>query len=442
MSKLIPQISLASPTLSLSITHPIVFVRPNANPSLPTHDPIFSGTVSLNLPKERQLKELRVRLKNVADVAFGVPMDPSITNFVLMEKELKIDLGGADGVKLSKGVHTWEFSFIVPSSIAPYERCNFGRVYSRIYARASFPGLGRKLEASTKIDVVANPMQEAETPGQFDLRIDDFNRDIGIFRLHYESPHFTVAGLLHFHFSIPEPPQRLTFEKLELFILQQHTLRRPRKSDKEPESPPVIPPPQRRKIFAAEGGEIHRGWKLSRWIRLPNSNILRCTTQPGTQTPISNSHELSFEFTYRVPDPKDPSKYETKILTVKKDVTLLSCLFMIDNVLTPPYEGCCCAVQPATLKPYGGPFCTVQCFCTVSTEEMMKGKEATLAEEEFDGELESLPAGRRRKWEWENGIESTQASPLGSPSGSPMVSLGSLHRSVTTESTGSRSSES
>lgn len=56
------------------------------------------------------------------------------------------------------GTHTFVFTLIVPSSTAPYERCEHGKIEHRVVAVAEAEGFTKpKVEASAPIHLVVNP---------------------------------------------------------------------------------------------------------------------------------------------------------------------------------------------------------------------------------------------------------------------------------------------
>lgn len=75
-------------------------------------------------------------LRGRADI--GWP-DAAYESTLSLDKEVTLLQEDSD-VLLEKGEHTFQFSIIVPSSTAPYERCSYGRVRHFIVAKAK--GLG------------------------------------------------------------------------------------------------------------------------------------------------------------------------------------------------------------------------------------------------------------------------------------------------------------
>lgn len=93
--------------------------------------------VTIWLPKARHLRHLSVKLHGRQDI--GWPDSRPYESASSLEKEVALIEDDQD-VLLERGEHSFSFSMIVPSSTAPYERCQFGRVRHSISARAR--GLG------------------------------------------------------------------------------------------------------------------------------------------------------------------------------------------------------------------------------------------------------------------------------------------------------------
>jgi hypothetical protein len=56
-----------------------------------------------------------------------------------------------------KGEHVFAFALVIPSSTAPYERCQYGRVYHKLVAIAEGEGfLGSKIVSEAPISFVVN----------------------------------------------------------------------------------------------------------------------------------------------------------------------------------------------------------------------------------------------------------------------------------------------
>lgn len=59
-----------------------------------------------------------------------------------------------------QGQHSFAFTLVVPSSSAPYERSQYGRVYYKIVATAKGDGLiGTDLVAERDVHIVVNPSE-------------------------------------------------------------------------------------------------------------------------------------------------------------------------------------------------------------------------------------------------------------------------------------------
>jgi hypothetical protein len=93
-----------------------------------------------------------------------------------LEKEVSLDIREGERL-LEKGEHRYvryrsptglltdrskpdrfAFAIVVPSSTAPFDRCQYGRVYHRVYGMAKLGGaVGTKLEDETGWGLLVNP---------------------------------------------------------------------------------------------------------------------------------------------------------------------------------------------------------------------------------------------------------------------------------------------
>ncbi|GAA94020.1 uncharacterized protein L969DRAFT_92953 [Mixia osmundae IAM 14324] len=65
--------------------------------------------------------------------------------------------------------------------------------------------------------------------------------------------------------------------------------------------------------------------------RIPNDNLLRPSTQPGTQTPIRITHELAIEVRYL------NAQNKPRVLKIKKAISIASCCCMLESLVLPVY---------------------------------------------------------------------------------------------------------
>jgi hypothetical protein len=77
-----------------------------------------------------------------------------------------------------------QFKFILPSTTAPYERCNFGYVQMKLKARFKFPGLlAKDMALSRKLYLNYIAADKGSIPDSLALRSEQYNEHLGPFLL-------------------------------------------------------------------------------------------------------------------------------------------------------------------------------------------------------------------------------------------------------------------
>lgn len=181
---------LGSGTLHLAVENPLIFLHPQTpsalpgDPGPPQDDCILSGKVTLELTKPREVKKIVVGIRGYSDVGF--PDRPYETQTHLSQ-ELVIDLS-SEG-QLDKGVHVFEWSFIIPASTAPYERGPYGRTFHKVFAKAKGAGVLGDLEAEAFWEAVANPSGD-DPNGELALAVhlEDHSPHLGVSECSTPSP--------------------------------------------------------------------------------------------------------------------------------------------------------------------------------------------------------------------------------------------------------------
>ncbi|GAA5832491.1 hypothetical protein JCM5353_003257 [Sporobolomyces roseus] len=347
----------------------------NAPQSEPSNDPILRGQVTLVNHAPRKVKKIRVQLVG-RSAAHGGDGSTSYEATNTLEKTLEIDLKGE---RLEKGTHTWDFSFIIPSTTAVSERSVYGSI--RHSVRATLFGAGSTRDLSSMVQplwLIGNPSPEGELPSglEIDVRnngrlqaLDNYDSDInlGPISLHVSSPHLTVASLLFLSITFERPPEGLKIMSVSAHILQSFDISFTDKSIQ-----PVKPTPQKKLLFwvdstspIAESSEdlldkpnLSRGtlpplaferrallaqplarleggqeWTYARVSRVPDDDAVRPSTLPGTKTPIRVKHKLVVQVKYRFKGSK-----KDFVLEMSSVVTIASCCCLTSSLLLPRYR--------------------------------------------------------------------------------------------------------
>lgn len=127
---------LYSASIDILVNDSTHFVRPSVSPDVPTNDPLLNGVVVLELPKPKRLKGLFVKLVRHTNICFP---DYAYEFGQSVEAEVSIQASEESSKEervYDKGKHSFAFTLILPSSIAPYERSQYGRVFYKLVATA------------------------------------------------------------------------------------------------------------------------------------------------------------------------------------------------------------------------------------------------------------------------------------------------------------------
>ncbi|ORY91745.1 hypothetical protein BCR35DRAFT_286729 [Leucosporidium creatinivorum] len=399
------------PSLSLTLSEDMVFVHPSQfEPDLllPStgRDPLIFGTALLSLPSAKAVNKIRVVFEGLCDASggSGQPYESSTT----LHKELEIDLKGEI---IEAGDHAFNFSFIVPSNTAPYQRCNYGRTRHSVKATASFAGAFTPSVSSPPIAVyvVASPQAAGEVPLPADISIQHFSEDLGPVGIGFASPHLTVASLVNVRVTMLGAPSPVQILSIDSFVTQQYEiqytngkvhhpkakryiLRKISSTDSTP-SPSLCVPictgscnggqptsqelplapasspsstdccPPRPDLPSCDSNPLaaldaEQGFHYSRTMRVPTDDHVRPTTLEGTKARIRVSHKLSVEVRYRLAGAE-----QDKILFIGKDMVIGSCCALADSLLLPSYSAC----APKTIqRPLH-----MRCYCSTSLKEMV-----------------------------------------------------------------------
>ncbi|KAK0522975.1 hypothetical protein OC834_006072 [Tilletia horrida] len=250
-----------------------------------------------------------------------------------------------EGLELSRGVHGFEFAFILPSDSPPYERSPYGRV--RYIIKATAVGAGRaRSDVSAWRDVfpIVNPSVDGG-PTPLQVLYNDIHPTVGLLSISCTSNSISVGGIFNVDIASPLPPPDLTVylvrisleTHIELFV---HTKTGPGAHGKKKRERQVVPP-QRRKLFergyvpprasdphgsmgdgkksdgfirdadalgpadleaVARGGNP-QSWEINAVARMPDDNAIRPSTAAGTRADVRFSHVLIVEIVHsRAPE--------------------------------------------------------------------------------------------------------------------------------------------
>ncbi|KAL9935600.1 hypothetical protein V8E36_005177 [Tilletia maclaganii] len=244
----------------------------------------------------------------------------------------------SEGLELSRGVHGFEFAFILPSDSPPYERSPYGHV--RYILKATAVGAGRaRSDVSVWRDIfpVANPSPDGG-PTPLQVLYNDIHPTVGLLSISCTSNSISVGGIFNVDIASPLPPPDLTVylirisleTHIELFVHGNKAAGGPGANGKKKRERQLVPP-QRRKLFergyvpprtsdphgsvgdgkksdgfirdadqlgasdlqaVARGGRSPQSWEISAVARMPDDNAIRPSTANGTRADVRFSHVL------------------------------------------------------------------------------------------------------------------------------------------------------
>ncbi|GAA6019165.1 hypothetical protein JCM10207_006572 [Rhodosporidiobolus poonsookiae] len=363
-------------SLSVTFLEDVIYVSPPAEAAAPsadlqeptTHDPVLRGQVRLVVASPRRARKIRVELVGRATRHGGDGSHSYVVHYeqsVTLEKSLEIDLGNE---RLDRGTHTWDFSFIIPSSTAVSERSVYGTVRHLVRATIHGSGSFRDLSSMPKpVWLIANPAAPGELPSGLEVDVRHPASELGPIALHISSPHLTVASLLFLGVTFEQPPEGMKVMSVQAFVRQDFEIHYKNK-DLGIQYPPVqrkllffadsttpvptsaedlldrsnlsrgAPPPlayEPRSFFPQPLARLEGGkdWTYARVTRIPDDDSVRPTTLEGTDTPIRVKHQLVCQIKYRFKGSK-----KDQILEMATNVTIASCCCLTSSLLLPAYR--------------------------------------------------------------------------------------------------------
>ncbi|KAM0788678.1 hypothetical protein ACM66B_002775 [Microbotryomycetes sp. NB124-2] len=403
-------------TLDINLAEDFAFVHPAVVPGQPARDPIIHGTATLRLSSARPVGQIKVVFEGLGDAYGGNGTVYESTKSLY--KELMLDLKNE---VFEAGAHAFNFSFIVPSQTAVYQRCTYGRVRHFIKATAKFPGRFSPTVSSEPVPVyiVANPSPAGELPEPLNIEIQHYSEDLGPVGIGIASPYLTVAALLCSRVTLLGSPTPVDIISIDTYIKQQYHISfndssknvspepkrfKLRKVDPFKATPSLVIPicvndccpeeprknaadrllnacqlpekepccPVKPDVYSTDPTPLkqlsdNEGFHYSRTARVPTDDFVRPTTLPGTETRIRVGHKVMVEIRYRIKgDTKD------KVLVIGKDVTIASCCCWIDSLLLPAYSKVAPKDSSKRLKHH--------CQCNIPLAEAVERDGAALVE--------------------------------------------------------------
>lgn len=167
-------IAIHTDNASVSFLHPI-----GATATDPIPETTVSGYAILKLTAPKQVKSFTISLVGVEDIGFPLRGYESHT---YLEQELTLPLSLGDHAELPAGTYPFPYSFKVPGTSAPFQRCRYGRTRTKVVAKAKGAGImGGTVEADQWFDLTANvgwvdPQKELS----LDLQVEGVSNDLGV----------------------------------------------------------------------------------------------------------------------------------------------------------------------------------------------------------------------------------------------------------------------
>ncbi|KDE07950.1 hypothetical protein MVLG_01857 [Microbotryum lychnidis-dioicae p1A1 Lamole] len=388
---------LSRPKISVTLVQETVYVHPTCmddepwQDNAPTWEPIVSGTVLLSLPSPRTVDRIKVVLEGLCNAfgGYGSRYETSTT----LHKDVFVDLNGE---MLPAGTHAFNFSFIIPSTTAVYQKCNFGRVRHSVKATAYFTGAlaGNISTPPVAMCVVATPSRPGELPLPTNIDIQHVNEHLGPVGIQINSPHLTVASLLSVRVALPSPPAPVEIKSINSSIHQTYEIhytdgqiaKPPSQthlltkvsmkafpsltvpicttdcgSDTPESSDELGPEPARRflknplllnlshtpccppKPDVAEVDpfplKLLNGQEdefvYNRMFRCPTDAYIRPTSLEESNNIIRASHVIAVEIRYR--QSGQTAKEPDQVLTIRKSISITSCCCLLDSLQLPAY---------------------------------------------------------------------------------------------------------
>ncbi|WFD06820.1 hypothetical protein MVES1_002174 [Malassezia vespertilionis] len=262
------------------------------------------------------------------------------------------------GLALSKGIHTFEFAFILPSYLPPYDRSPYGKV--RYSVKVTALGAGRaksNVEETRNFYPMVNPSPDGGmTP--LSILFNDIHSTVGMLSVACTSNNISVGGLFNIDIHSPSPPMDLIVYMVRVSLSTTIELDT-RKRGKQ------TVPVQKRKLYEqgyvpsqeialSSSADYFPGyvryagtddaWTVQSLARIPDDNAIRPSTMPGTRSSLRFHHVLVVEVVHSRDDPAVndcltiEGKRKIKVFTLRQNVIIPSCCCALDAVTLPAYS--------------------------------------------------------------------------------------------------------
>lgn len=405
--------------LTLHLPTDLYWVYPAQKTNVPGHDQALAGVLEIDCPSERTIESVQVTVRIVQTVVFGTGRAARTQERCVFERALRLEQEGraapvfsryrtrrgdedeerSPGVFLERGVQDFEFVFLLPAWVPPYERSRYGRTRMTITASAQGAGRGGSaVTTSQEAFVVQEPTADGG-PEPLEMHFNDVHEALGLISISLTAASVTVGGILHFNLYHPKPTSELNVHMVRVFVEQQFELyshdtgtwERPPPEKLRVYEVGGLPPRVRgsntpafwtQGILVAEGnmpldgrlgsaalrtwptlvplqadltpaapppGSLpdagRHGYRIRTVVRLPDDRRLRPTTLRGTRSDIRVSHELGTEVFFsraNVLDTRPESELyqqpKIQVFSMKMNVVLPTCACTYDSIHLPPYS--------------------------------------------------------------------------------------------------------
>lgn len=266
-----------------------------------------------------------------------------------------------DGLELQKGVHGFEFAFIIPCDAPPYERSPYGRVRYIIKATAIGAGRARSnVECWRDLYPMVNPSPDSG-PTPLTVLYNDLHPTVGLVSIACTSNNISVGGVFNIDVNSPTPPEDLIVYLVRVSLETTIELTTKRKGK---QTVPVqrhklfekgwVPPKnndgshgdgKKTDGFVRNSGTDH-AWTVQGIARMPDDNHIRASTVAASKASIRFSHILVVEIVHsRRPTgstattPEEEAKERRlKVFALRQPVLVPSCCCAYDAVTLPAYS--------------------------------------------------------------------------------------------------------
>jgi len=337
----------------------------------PDHS-VIRGEVSVTLLKPRPLKNVRVDLIARQHVV----IDAYTHSYSIRQASASIEGGNAEVYPV--GTHTFPFSMVVPSNVAPSELCPHGRTYYKLVAIV--PGvhkMGRSSTGETRVTIVSTHDDGSGLPPGHSLESQLTNENLGQVYLDLSTPYLLVGGLLHFTIDMPKLNKHIKVEDVSVNVVSSYHLR----ALDEAQTMTTQLKPQTVCLYSMKGDPQEK-WMVGgrkyaaessfsltgKVIQLPDESCLRPTVPEASVTGIRVTHRLAVIITYtplEVLEETDSTvryrELQKKEYKITSPAIFSSCRCTLEALQLPAYVQHAPDVKSASVS--------AQCMCTMSDAE-------------------------------------------------------------------------